>query len=154
MRRLIVLGLFFLLAIPMPAAADDGLAGWERANSYDKHYDVSERDKLKGEIVEIMDVTPMEGMAPGVGLVLRDKADGEKVAVHLGPKAYIDLDANGIRQGMAVKVYGAWGLFGDTDVFMASKIKKDNEAQYKFRRTSDGYPYWSMTPEMLKAQEE
>ncbi len=127
--------------------ADDGIKGWEIDSVYNSLYHVSEVDRLKGKIKKIIDVKPMEEMAPGVGLILQD-GDGEKVTVHIGPKAFIGSNT-GLKRGDIVKIRGAWAELDGEDVFMAAKIKKGDYFSLKVRLTKDGKPFWAMEAEEL-----
>lgn len=131
-----------------------GLTGWEQGGEYDQRYDPQELDRVKGSFQEIVELTPMSGMAPGMGVIMRDRADDELVTVHLGPKVFVgkDLEEFGLTPGQKIKVTGVWAEFDGKDVFMASKIKKGEFQQIKVRRTSDGTPYWSMSPEQLATE--
>ena len=128
-------------------------AGWEKGGEYDRHYDASELDDLKGAIEEISEVTPLPGMAPGVGLIVRDQ-DGDSVKIHLGPKGFVKLEAAGIKKGDKVKVKGAWTEFDGKEIFMASKVKKGENIELKVRRTKDGTPFWSLSAEELAKEKE
>ena len=152
---MLVLGVCLLLASSGYAQSKSGITGWEKDSPYNAHYVVSEFDNFKGSVEEIMDVTPMDGMAPGVGLVVRDQ-DGDKVAVQLGPKSFVNVDSIGLKKGDKVKVKGVWADIDGKEVFLASKVKKGEEVELKVRRTKDGAPFWTMTPEELakeKAEE-
>ncbi len=156
---LLIAGLVILAALSACRGGDEskqsaGLSGWERGGEYDRRYDPQELDRVKGSFQEIVELTPMSGMAPGVGVMIRDRADDELVTVHLGPKDFVgkDLAEFGLTPGQKVKVTGVWAEFDGKDVFMASKIKKGEYQQIKVRRTSDGTPYWSMSPEQLAAE--
>jgi hypothetical protein len=150
------LALVLLAAGPARAAAPD-IHGWEPDSPYGKLYDPAEKDRIKGVIADIVDIVPMPGMAPGVGLAVTAKAGkagkggkaAEAVTVHLGPKSFIDLAAAGVRKGDEVKISGAWAELGGKDVFLAAKIKKGEQTEFKLRRTSDGKPYWAMSPEEM-----
>lgn len=135
------------------ARADENgdMTGWELGSPYNQLYDPSEWDKLKGVALKFMDVTPMPGMAPGMALIIRDREE-EIVTCHLGPKTYINSLNIGVRGGEKVTVKGVWVEINDEDVFIASKVKKGEYYEFKVRRTSDGKPYWTMTPEELAAQ--
>jgi hypothetical protein len=128
-------------------AGDPGIAGWEKGGKYDTLFDVSESDSFKGRVLEITEIVPMPGMAPGVGLLIEDKKDKRKETVHLGPKPAVDLNGIGLKEGDEVKVVGAWAEIDGKDVIMAIKIKKAEDVELKVRRTKDGFPFWSMTPE-------
>jgi hypothetical protein len=142
--------LAFLVMTGMVQAAskaNPNITGWEKGGEYDRLYDVKEGDTLKGRVVKIMDITPINGMAVGVGLQLEDKKDKTVEIVHLGPKDFVDLGSIGLKVGDEIKVVGVWADLDSQDVLMAIKVKKGEDTQLKVRRSKDGFPYWSMTPE-------
>ena len=144
---LLVFGLLLAGSMQAFAAEKAGLKGWGKDSKYNKYYDVDEFDHFKGHVVKIETITPLPGMAPGVGLVVRDQ-DGDLVNVQVGPKSFVNLDSIGLKEGDKVKIKGAWATINGKDVFMASKIKRD-DLQLKVRLTSDGTPFWTMSPERL-----
>jgi hypothetical protein len=152
----IVLAAFVLLlsqaGFAMAAEKPD-LAGWGKDGEYNKLYQTSEFDEFKGNVEEIIEITPLPGMAPGVGLKVKDQ-DKDMVIVHLGPKSFVKVDGIGLKKGDRVKVKGAWAQIGGKDVFMASKVKKSENVELKVRRTKDGMPFWAMTPEELAKEKE
>jgi hypothetical protein len=127
-------------------------AGWEKNGVYDKHYNVKEFDQFKGIVEDVVEVAPMPGMAPGVALMIRDEGK-DLVTVQLGPKDFVDLKSIALKKGDKVKVKGSWAEIEGRDIFMASKIKKGESVEVKFRRTKDGTPFWTLSPEEL-AQEQ
>ncbi len=129
------------------AGADSGIAGWEKGGEYDRLFDPKEADTLKGRVSKIIEITPIAGMAVGVGFEIEDKKDKTIEIVHLGPKSYVDMASIGLKPGDEVKVVGAWAELDTQDVMLAVKVKKGEDLQLKVRRTRDGFPYWSMTPE-------
>lgn len=138
-----------LFAASVALAADSGIAGWEKGGAYDKLFDVSESDSFKGKVLEITEIVPLPGMAPGIGLVIEDKKDKRKETVHLGPKSAVDISGIGLKEGDQVKVVGAWAEIDGKDVIIAIKIKKAEDVELKVRRTKDGFPFWSMSAEEL-----
>ena len=124
-----------------------GIEGWEKDSSYNGFYDLDQKDKLKGVVLNIINVTPLPGMAPGVGLVVRSTRDGT-VSVHLGPRSFINLNNIWKMKGADVKVRGVWAEIDNEKVFMAYKVKSRSQV-LKLRRTRDGTPHWTMTPEEL-----
>lgn len=132
-----------------PALAEESftIKGWEKGGDYDQLFDVAEKDTIKGWVREIIEITPMDGMTPGIGLIIEDKKDRAKETVHLGPKEFVKLDSIGLKEGDMVKVVGAWAEVDGQDVMMAIKVKKTEDIQIKVRRTKDGFPYWEMTAE-------
>jgi hypothetical protein len=70
------------------AAEKADSTGWEKEGVYNRLYRVDQYQKLKGTLVEIIELTPMPGMAPGMGMIMISR-DKEKVTVHLGPKLIV-----------------------------------------------------------------
>ena len=138
--------LFLLIPVAVYAAGD--ITGWEIDSEYNKLYNPKERDSIKGDIVKFITVEPMEGMAPGTAFIL-DEGGGDKVVVHVCPESYASSRETGLRRGDWVKVKGVWADIGDESVFIAAKIRKDNNYAFKVRLTSDGQPFWTMSPDKL-----
>ena len=154
--RLFILVLFVLALgqVGLVMAQDKpDLAGWGKDSEYNKLYQASEFDEFKGTVEEIIEIKPLAGMAPGVGLKVKDQ-DKDMVTVHLGPKSFVKVDSIGLKKGDKVKVKGAWAQIEGKEVFMASKVKKGENIELKVRRTKDGMPYWAMTPEDLAKERE
>jgi hypothetical protein len=124
-----------------------GTEGWERDSTYNTFYDLALKEKLKGIVTDIRTITPLSGMAPGVGLLVDSPKYGT-VLVHLGPRFFVDLNSIWKLKGAKVKVRGVWAEINSEKVFMAYKVKSDNFA-IKLRLTSDGTPLWTMSPEEL-----
>ena len=127
--------------------ANPDIKGWEKGGEYDKMFDPKEADAVKGRVVKIYDITPSPGMAVGVALQVEDKKDKTLEIVHLGPKDFVDLASIGLKEGDQIKAAGVWAEFDGQDVLLAVKVKKGENQQLKVRRTKDGFPFWSMTPE-------
>ena len=136
-----------LLGADFVAAAPKDMGGWQEDGVYNKLYKASELDKLKGTVQKIIEIVPMKGMAPGVGLIMKD-GDGDKVVVHIGPRWFLG-DSIGVKRGERIKGKGSWAEIDGKDVFMASKIKKGDFFQLKVRLTKNGKPFWTMSPEEL-----
>ena len=126
---------------------EGGLEGWEKYSAYNNLYDLAQKDRLKGVVVDVRKLTPLPGMAPGVGLLVQSPKNGT-VTVHLGPRSFIDVNKIWKMKGAEVKVRGVWAEIEDERVFIAYKVKSANGV-LKLRRTSDGTPHWTMTPEEL-----
>lgn len=143
-----------LYAFGLARAAAPDFAGWEKGGKYDSLYDPKESDGFKGRVEDIVEIVPLPGMAPGVGLIIRDKADNKAETVHLGPKGFVDLSAVGLKKGDQVKVMGVWATVGGKEVILAAKVKKDEKQELKLRRTKDGKAFWTMSPEELAQEKE
>jgi hypothetical protein len=154
--RLIVLAICVLALCEVGVAMSQDqpeLAGWGKDGDYNKNYQASEFDEFKGTVDEIMEIKPLPGMAPGVGLKVKDQ-DGDMVIVHVGPKSFVKVDSIGLKKGDRVKVKGSWTQIAGKEVFMASKVKKSENVELKVRRTKDGMPFWVMSPEELAKEKE
>ncbi len=130
------------------AAEQQDIAGWESGSEYNRLYRVDKQVKLKGTMVEIIDLVPMQGMAPGIGMVILLR-DGEKVTVHLAPKWFAKFLSYGFNKGDRVNVKGCWAEISGNKVFLASKVRNGEYFEMKFRRTRDGRPYWTLKPEEM-----
>lgn len=137
-----------LLVFPTLVNAADDISGWEEDSEYNELYNPKERDSIKGDILKFITVTPIKGMAPGTAFIL-DEGGGDKVVVHVCPESYASGRETGLRRGDWVKVKGVWADIGDESIFIAAKIRKDNEYAFKVRLTSDGTPFWTLSPERL-----
>lgn len=89
----------------------------------------------------------MPGMSPATILIVRDGS--EVIEVHLCPTWFAKPRDVGIKKGDRVKIKGAWAEINGKDIFMASKVKKGEIFEFKVRLTSNGKPFWTMTPEEL-----
>jgi hypothetical protein len=147
----VLLVTFFLLSgSPLAAADPVGYAGWGKDSPYNQLYNFKDRDTFKGVVKGFKTVTPLPEMDPGTALLVDDS--GDNIVIHLCPVHYASAEETGLRKGDKVKVSGSWAMVGDQEVFIAAKIKWGDNSEFKVRLTSDGTPFWTMTPEQL-AQE-
>ncbi len=154
-KSLIFISLAIICLIAMnvriASAEDPGLKGWEEGSEYNSLYNVNEYDSFRGRFEDVINITPLPGMAPGIGIIVKDQ-DGDLVTVQLGPKSFVKMDSVGLRKGDKVKVKGVWADINGEEVFMASKVKnksRGENVELKVRLTGDGTPFWSMTPAQL-----
>ena len=126
---------------------ETSIKGWEEDSNYNELYDPTERAKIKGVVMDIRNVTPLPGMAPGVALLVGSSKDGT-VSVHLGPRAFLDLNSLWSLRGNEVRIRGCWVEIEGENVFIASKLK-NRSYLLKLRRTRDGVPHWTLSPEEL-----
>lgn len=121
--------------------------GWEETDAYNQYYDVNTTAKLKGVVAGFKEEPPMEGMSPGVVMVVRTCLS--MVDIHICPSWFLRPSDIRIRKGSAVTVKGCWADIQGKSVFMASKIKKNHHLVLKVRLTKTGKPFWTFTPEDL-----
>ena len=151
-KRLVV-GLTFIMIISVFAFVigyteeKRGIEGWEKGSVYNAYYDLTLKESLKGIVTDIRTITPLPEMAPGVALSVESPRYGT-VSVHLGPRSFVDLNSIWKLKGSKVKVRGVWAEINNENVFLAYKVKSDKLA-IKLRRTRDGTPLWTMSPEEM-----
>lgn len=133
-----------------------GTTGWEQGGEFDRKYNIAEFDKIKGAYAKTESITPLPGMAEGVAVVVKDRADGQPITVVLGPKSYVaeKLGKLSLRDGERLNAYGAWARVGEKDVLIATKLKKTEKEFLKVRRTKDGVPFWALSDEEIAKETE
>ena len=144
----LVVGLFAFLNIGITgvsAGEQRHMKGWGLEDAYNKHYDVVKFEKFKAKVVRIKEVIPMSGMTPGVAMDV--KYEDKIIEVQICPTWFARPDEIGIKKGDRVNIKGVRANINGKDVFMASKIKKENYFELKVRFTKDGISFWTMTPE-------
>lgn len=145
--------LFFLSSFTLSslyAASDKDMSGWGNDDEYNKLYDSRELDKLRGTVLKFKEVSPLPGMSMATVLVLDN--DGDKIDVHLCPVSFATPKDTGIKKGDSVKIKGSWAEIDGKDVFIASKVKKGEQYEFKVRLTKDGTPFWNMSTEQLNIE--
>jgi len=145
----LIFTLFFSSLTLCPAQEKD-MTGWGINDPYNRLYDVQEVDTVKGVIRDIKEITPLPGMAPGLGMEIEEKS-GDRYLVHICPLAYKDAASIGLKKGDKIDLRGCLVEIDGKEVIMAAKIKKGEKA-IKVRLTSDGKPFWTMSPEELKKE--
>jgi hypothetical protein len=122
------------------------MKGWEAGSEYNRLYDVREFEKIRAYFIRAKEVVPMPGMSPATVVEVLEGAD--LIEVHLCPAWYRKPSEIMLKKNERIKIKGVWAEIDGKDIFMASKIKKDPDFEIvKVRLTSDGTPFWTMTPE-------
>lgn len=147
MFSILILSLFFS---SLCTAQEKNMAGWGINDPYNLLYDVQEVDTVKAVIRDIMEITPLPGMAPGLGMEIEEKS-GDRYLVHICPLAYKDAASIGLKKGDKINLRGCLVEIEGKEIIMAAKIKK-GEKDIKVRLTSNGKPFWTMSPEELKKE--
>jgi hypothetical protein len=143
---LVVLIAASMTAVPAMAADVQDMGGWGKDAAYNKLYDAREMDSFKGYVKKVFTVVPMPGMSPATAILVEEAEDAETV-VHLCPEWFAGPQEIGLRRGDRVKVKGVWAEVDGEFVFMAAKVKKGDFYEFKVRVTSDGTPFWTLSPE-------
>ena len=142
-----------LFCITLAFAADTAeKKGWGANDPYTRLYNPKELEKIKATVVKVMEVTPTAGMSPATAMEVRE--GNGTILVHLCPAWFAKPADLGVKPGDSVTIRGAWAEINGKDVFLASKVKKGESYEVKFRLTKDGTPFWTMTPEQLAKEKE
>ncbi len=126
------------------------MGGWGIKDPYNKFYNAEDIERMKVVVTEIREVVPLAGMSPAAALVFKD-SDGEDVLVHLCPVWYKKPNKIGIRKGDKIDLRGCYAEINGEEVIMAAKIKNKGRT-FKVRLTSDGTPFWTMSPAQLQKE--
>jgi hypothetical protein len=143
---IVLMAVVFCVAIAF--GADSGeKKGWGINDPYNKLYSPKELEKIKAEVVKVMEVVPMTGMSKATAMEVREGSS--TILVHLCPTWFAKPGDIGVKPGDSVTIRGSWAEINGKDVFLASKVKKGESYEFKVRLTMDGTPFWTMTPEQL-----
>ena len=129
------------------AAGEYDMQGWGINDPYNKLYNVTKLEKFRAWVVGFKTESPMPGMSPATIMVVKD--GGRLIDVHICPTWFAKPGDVGIKKGDRVKIKGSRAEIAGKEVFMASKVKKENYFEFKVRLTRNGKPFWAMTPEEL-----
>ena len=143
----------FLLSFFGSIHAEDkkDMGGWGLNDPYNKLYDAGDVEQRKVVVVDVKEIVPLPDMSPGVALVVKEDEEGGEFLVHLCPVWYKTPEKIGIRKGDKISLRGYSAEINGEEVIMAAKIKKKDKT-FKVRLTSDGTPFWTMTPAQLQKE--
>ncbi len=127
------------------------MGGWGIDDPYNKLYNAADVERIKVVVIEVKEVIAIPGMSPGVALVVKEGGEGEEILVHLCPVWYKKANQIGIRKGEKIDLRGYFAEINGEEVIMAAKIKWKGKS-FKVRLTSDGTPFWTMSPAALQKE--
>jgi hypothetical protein len=136
----------------LQASEQTDLQGWGENDPYNQHYNVKEFEKFRAWVVGYKEESPLPEMSPATILIVRDGS--AEIDVHLCPTWFAKPQDVGVKKGDRVTIRGVWAEINGKDVFMASKVKKDEMFEFKVRLTKNGKPFWTMTAEELASERE
>jgi hypothetical protein len=134
-----VITVLFAVAANAQGVNWKGCGGWGVGSDYNKQYDPSTVETIKGEIVSIERITPMKGMWFGVQLVVKNWK--EEIAIQLGPAWFIENQELVLEPREKVEIRGSRVTFNGSPTIIASEVKK-GDSILKLR-DEKGMPYWS-----------
>ncbi|MCP4366941.1 MAG: hypothetical protein GY797_02325 [Deltaproteobacteria bacterium] len=152
-RWIIFLVCVFIISGVYSIQADDSkdMGGWGVNDPYNKLYIAADVERIKVVVTEVKEVIPISGMSPGVALVVKEGGEDEEILVHLCPVWYKKASQIGIRKGEKIDLRGYFAEINGEEVIMAAKIKWKGKS-FKVRLSSDGTPFWTLSPAALQKE--
>jgi hypothetical protein len=130
--------LVVLLVLVSIAGAEPGTQ-WERESSYNKLFDTSTIETIKGRISDISTYPLQNGRENGIQLTVDTK--GESITVHLGPDWYIEHQEKQLEVGDKVTVKGSRVEYNGSPTVFALAVATNN--QMLVLRSASGAPVWA-----------
>jgi hypothetical protein len=116
-----------------------GSGGWGAGLPYGRLFDPATVQKLQGEVLWVKRLTPEEGMADGLHLLLKTRE--EVISVHLGPLWYLERQDFSLAAGDSIEVAGSRVAFEGQPAILAAELKKPDKVL--LLREASGFPRWS-----------
>jgi hypothetical protein len=125
--------------MPDQAMTPGQMAGWGRADTFQRLYDPSQARNYTGTVERFEVVSPMQGMGHGIALILR--TNGEVIPVHLGPSWFMLAQEAQFQPGDRVTVTGVQTTIDGRTGIIAGEVRGE---QLTLRlRDQQGLPFWS-----------
>ena len=116
-----------------------GNSGWGQKSAFNRMYNPTTVETIKGEVVSVDKTTPLKGTSYLIYIML--KTNKETVSVHLGPAWYFKSHNYVINVKDKVEITGSRITYNGKPAVIASEVKRGNEV-IKLR-DENGYPVWS-----------
>lgn len=116
-----------------------GSGGWGMKAAYGKIYNPKSVETLKGEVISVDKIIPLQKMSYGVHLMV--KTDKETISIHLGPGWFIENQDITIEPKDNIAVTGSRIIFEGQPAIIAAEIKKGDNTL--LLRDANGFPVWS-----------
>jgi sporulation protein YlmC with PRC-barrel domain len=115
------------------------LGGWQTNSKYGQMFKKNAVEHFDGTIVRTDKITPLNGMDPGVGLVVKESGD-RTWNVHLGPEWFIRHQQDSFKDGEKVQIVGSKVEVDGKPVIMATQVRM--QGRVMTLRDPDGVPLW------------
>jgi hypothetical protein len=116
-----------------------GGLGWGPGTPYAKLFNPNSVTTVSGKVDKVDTVAPMNGMGPGVHLVLSISTG--PLSVHLGPAWYLQDQGFQLQAGEQVQVRGSQITFDGQPALIATEVTRGT--QMLRLRDASGFPLWS-----------
>jgi hypothetical protein len=138
LRGIVTVASLLAFGLDSVALAQGGPGGGGRASG--RNYDTKTVETITGEVVAINIVSPGRGGGPGGGVHMMVRTDKEEIAVHLGPKWYLDEQTLKPAIKDRVEIRGSRVTQEGKPVIIAAEVKKGD--QVLKLRDEGGRPLW------------
>jgi hypothetical protein len=139
MKSLLKVMIYLMIVSPIISLAQDRQGGWGRNSNYNRMYDINTVTEVKGQVVGVEQVVPLQGMSSGIHLLV--KTESETISVHLGPKWYLDNQSIQFTIHDQVEVKGSKVPLNGKQIIIAREISKDGKVFTL--RDKNGMPSWA-----------
>jgi hypothetical protein len=139
MKALSNLATIAILFSSLSLMGQNDTSNWGRNSRYNKVYDAKTWTQVTGEILVVEQIVPQKGTSAGIHISLKTKT--KTIAVHLGPKWYLDKQQLQLKAGDKVEVQGSMVTIDSKETIIAEKVKKDGKVLTL--RDGNGKPLWS-----------
>ncbi|MCU7549296.1 hypothetical protein OCK74_09225 [Chitinophagaceae bacterium LB-8] len=139
MKSILKVFIFLLIVSPIISLAQNRQGGWGRNSNYNRIYDTKTVTEVKGQVVGVEQVVPLQGMSSGIHLLVNTGSD--TISVHLGPKWYLDNQSIQFTVNDKVEVKGSKVPLNGEQIIIAREISKEGKV-FTFRDES-GIPLWA-----------
>jgi hypothetical protein len=119
--------------------AGRGALGWGPGTPYAKLFNPNSVTTASGKVDKVDTLVPMNGMGPGVHLVLN--TSNGPLSVHLGPAWYLKDQGFKLQAGEQVQVRGSQITFDGQPALIATEVTRGTETLRL--RDASGVPLWS-----------
>ncbi len=102
-------------------------------------YDPAKAETLSGQITSVEEFAAPRGR--GTGVVLTVSSGGNTLAVHLGPKWFLEKQEMKLAAGDTVEIKGVKTFRQGRDIFIAGEVKKGSDILKL--RDEQGIPLWA-----------
>jgi hypothetical protein len=141
MAALMAAGLFTFEASAQMAVKWKGSDGWGLGTRYESLFNQYNLQVVNGTIFKVDTVTPFDGMATGIQIILRTQSSGD-LPVHLGPAWFVQHQDMNLGPNDQVEVRGARFAINGKNVMAAFEIYRTGDSKILLLRDQDDVPYW------------
>lgn len=113
--------------------------GWAPGSPFNRLYDPTTVETVKGEVLAVESREPLRGM--GQGFHLRLKTEKEEIPVHLGPAWFIENQEIAIEEKDEVEVRGSRVRLEGKSAIIAAEVRKGEDILTL--RDPDGRLVWA-----------